>query len=159
MSENFKIYLSAVFIFSGVLLLFFLPTFVFASTSEWSRPTNTAANTYQNSNNYRFVQINSTGAAGTLTALVVGSTTNISATNYDAYTVCRIQSSADCSLNIVVPPNHFYRQTLGTTVIWFEYDVEQVSNEFVFNPNQDFFNGMLLFLIGLFGVIYIFKKR
>jgi len=27
------------------------------------------------------------------------------------------------------------------------------------NPNQDFFNGILLFLIGMFGMIYIFKKR
>jgi len=38
-------------------------------------------------------------------------------------------------------------------------DPPTATSTIISNPNQDFFNGILLFLIGMFGMIYIFKKR
>jgi hypothetical protein len=55
--------------------------------------------------------------------------------------------------------NSFVYEIDGTAVVAPTSTTATATTTLISDPNRDFFNGQLLFLIGFFGIIWLFKKR
>jgi len=93
---------------------------------------------------FHFSITTSGGTNNWFTALKAEPYSGTSATDGSVDSLCFSDVSyADCGYN---PPSPDASTTVATTTT-------------INNPNQDVFNGVLLFFIGFFGIIWLFKKR
>jgi len=147
-------------------IMFFLPTFAFADTIYFvASTTKTAAVIYQNASSTRtFVTIASRCQSNHF--VQIGST---SAMNH---TIARmpIDGATYGYVSFWVNPGWFYRLNCSSglgMLAWMEYyysfptttSTTSTDVSYVDNPTLDYFMGVLLFMLSMFGLVWMFKKR
>lgn len=161
--------ISSVFLF---VIMFLTPSIVFA---QWNVTQNdltaTAAfdTVYQNTNSYpRFVSV----SANNNSSAIVTYTVSVDNSAIPAIVVSTNRKSATTqiiSFTFEIPPGYYYQvaDSSGASVVvsWVEWDNEFVSSggsatsSIISNPNQDLFNGFIIFFICLIFIIWFFKKN
>jgi len=137
----------------------FMPSFAFAQ--NWTILSTATSSVIQNTTGLN-LNLSLYGHSPTLGGYVdiyTGSTSLLTASNYDNSTFCYATPTQYCSIFTVIPPANYYRIEFSAGTykdILFGYQ-EDLVNPTINNPNQDIFNGILIMWGCIFFVIWFFK--